>query len=186
MITLFYKDNDMKKIKKRLKRTVDNKLQYERYKKRILSNLRKYEDPILLEVSRDVDFETDKIDDVLALMGRVLSFSKTGVGLAACQIGYNLNIALIQDGDNRLFMINPEIIKESEDKSTLREGCLSYPGLELPISRSEEITVKFFDEKGKEQTNEYRGLTARIIQHEIDHLKGACQLYSVWKDNNNK
>ena len=95
-----------------------------------------------------------------------------GIGLAANQVGVLKRIIIVSDKGNILKMINPEIVEFSENKCMMEEGCLSIPQTYLPISRAETITVKYRDLKGKPHFEIYSGLTARIIQHEIDHLDG--------------
>ena len=95
-----------------------------------------------------------------------------GVGLAAPQIGINKQLAIVDIGDKRLIrLINPEII-ESEGIEIMEEGCLSIPGLYIPVKRAKRIKVKSLDENGRESNLEATGLLARAILHEIDHLKG--------------
>jgi len=101
-----------------------------------------------------------------------------GIGLAAPQVGKNIQLFLMKpDRDLRVF-INPEIIviKKSSIKKKktgkLMEGCLSLPHYYSPILRSYTLTLRFMDEKGETKVEEFKGLNAHIIQHEVDHLKG--------------
>ena len=96
-----------------------------------------------------------------------------GVGLAAPQVGVDLNVTVIdiEDGKNRFNLVNPEIIfREGVQKSS--EGCLSIPDFKETIDRAEKVVVKAFDEKGKEFIIEGTGLLSACLQHEIDHLNG--------------
>ena len=68
--------------------------------------------------------------------------------------------------------INPEIIGSSEELAVADEGCLSFPGLYVPVTRSAEVVVRFLDRNGQEQMLNAKGLLARAIQHELDHLSG--------------
>jgi len=103
-----------------------------------------------------------------------------GLGLAAPQVGVNerLIIANFQYGKKVgekfavVPLINPEIIEHSEEIMIGEEGCLSLPEIYAEVRRFQAITVKFLDEKGKEQILELEDLNARIVQHEIDHLDG--------------
>lgn len=98
-----------------------------------------------------------------------------GIGLAAPQIGENLNLAIIALDiyDVPAFpIINPKIISRSFKKTELEEGCLSLPGKFAMVKRPHKIKVKFFDRKGKAHKIKLEGMLAKVFQHEIDHLKG--------------
>lgn len=95
-----------------------------------------------------------------------------GVGLAANQCGLPYKIFVMGTGPNFMeVVINPRILSGSgEEKS--QEGCLSYPGLYLKVKRNTHIEVEYEDLKGVTKKVKYDGLTARIFQHEFDHLEG--------------
>jgi peptide deformylase len=92
-----------------------------------------------------------------------------GLGLAAPQVGVSdrILIANFQYGKKV-----GEIIAHSEEEVLGEEGCLSLPEFFAPVKRFADITVRFLDEKGREQIMELSDLNARIVQHEIDHLDG--------------
>lgn len=105
-----------------------------------------------------------------------------GCGLAAPQIGVSLRVVIV-DGDVvsdtyeylkgfRRTLINPEIIEESEEKTTYSEGCLSIPGVYCDVVRSKKMTVKYLDEDFKEVTEKFDNFACRMIQHEMSHLDG--------------
>lgn len=95
-----------------------------------------------------------------------------GVGIAAPQIGKNLQVAIVEvDEEDRFELINPEII-ESSGESVDVEGCLSIPHTYGTVKRADEITVRYFDREGEEMEVQAFGYLARAIQHEIDHLNG--------------
>lgn len=103
--------------------------------------------------------------------------SADGVGLAAPQVDVSRRIIVVKiKGGGRkvtiLAMFNPEILTWSEESSVMEEGCLSLPGLFLPVRRSVNITVRFWDERGETHTLKLSGLNARVVQHEVDHLDG--------------
>ena len=96
-----------------------------------------------------------------------------GLGLAAPQIGISTRIAVTEfDGVTRI-LINPRIISQS-GLDILEEGCLSVPGVQLPVERATEIHV---DTDGG--AFDASGMEARIVQHEIDHLDGILFLDRV-------
>ena len=78
----------------------------------------------------------------------------------------------IKKKKNPLFLINPQIISQSDNKSIYEEGCLSLPGHFAEIERPAECQIKFIDYHGKEKELRAEGLLATCIQHEIDHLNG--------------
>jgi methionyl-tRNA formyltransferase len=105
-----------------------------------------------------------------------------GLGLSGNQVGLNKRLFVFgyeptsrEDEVPQIPMTalcNPKIVKESKEKDVMAEGCLSLPGLELDIVRSAGITVEAQDLDGNPLHIKAKGLIARIIQHEIDHLNG--------------
>jgi peptide deformylase len=99
-----------------------------------------------------------------------------GVGLAAPQIGVPLQVAVVEaEKDQVHVLINPEITKR-EGEQPLDEGCLSVPGYWAQVNRSERVTVRARDLKGKEIRILGEGLLGQALQHEIDHLNGMLYL----------
>lgn len=113
------------------------------------------------------------------LMRRVLS-NHDGAGLAANQIGLDCRLLVVElknpgEGEDSLAFrafVNPEIIEFSQEKKSLDEGCLSVPQIELPIERASKIKFKAQDISGKKIKLTAKGVFARILQHEVDHLCG--------------
>lgn len=102
-------------------------------------------------------------------------YKSNGIGLAAPQVGVSLRIIVIDVSDYdgpKMALINPKIISKSQNREWEEEGCLSIPGLRAQVERSTKVRVRAQDLSGK--TNEFsaRGLFARAIQHELDHLDG--------------
>ena len=96
-----------------------------------------------------------------------------GVGLAAPQVGESIRVLVAEYEDEAVALVNPEIIKRSEDEELGTEGCLSIPGyVGDDVARALAVTVKARDPKGKEIRVKAEGWYARILQHEIDHLDG--------------
>ena len=99
-----------------------------------------------------------------------------GTGLAAPQVGYSLRCAVIdalQDDSAPIVLINPEYTFKSLETEVHEEGCLSFPDLHMDISRHKTVSVKAFDENGKEFAIENAcDLLSRALQHEIDHIDG--------------
>lgn len=128
-------------------------------------------EPVLKEKSKEVKVIDSNIRKTLKNMYEIMKRAD-GVGLAAPQIGIPLRLVVIDVGKGPIFMVNPEITWYSEDTVDFEEGCLSFPGVAINITRPEKVKVAFLDEKGKKNFLEADGLLARAIQHEVDHLDG--------------
>jgi peptide deformylase len=135
-------------------------------------------DPILRKISTPVeriDEEMRKLaDDMLETM-----YDAPGVGLAAIQVGVPLRLVVIDvadedEGEKRkpFILFNPEIVKLGEETRLHEEGCLSIPDVRIEIERPSELTLRYLDEKGKQQEIDADGLLASAIQHEVNHLDG--------------
>ncbi len=126
--------------------------------------------PVLRQRSDEVTTVTDEtrrfIDDLFETMD-----AAKGVGLAANQVGVAQRIAVIDADGQRFAMINPEIVA-AEGKVSGEEGCLSIPEVFADVNRAAKVTLQALDRDGKPFKLEAEGLTARAIQHEIDHLDG--------------
>jgi peptide deformylase len=118
---------------------------------------------------REIDAGVRKlVTDMIETM-----YAAPGVGLAAPQIGVPRAVIVFdaQDGEGARVLINPELV-ESDGDYEYEEGCLSVPGHYWPITRPEYVRARGLDLEGK--TVEYfgEGLLGRVLQHEIDHLRG--------------
>ncbi len=105
-----------------------------------------------------------------------------GCGLAAPQIGVSQRVVIV-DGDVvsdvydylkgfKRVIINPEILEESEEKTTYSEGCLSIPNLYCDVVRPAKITLRYYNEEFQEVTETLDKFAARMVQHELSHLDG--------------
>lgn len=112
--------------------------------------------------------------DIQALLPQMIEtmYQEKGVGLAAPQINRSIRLAVAEVDDQLYYFINPEITSYSQEKIVFEEGCLSLPGQFFPIVRSEEITLRYQNEKGLPKKLRATGFLAIVIQHEIDHLDG--------------
>ena len=134
-----------------------------------------YGNPILRKVCEHVkDFA--KLDAIIADMFDSM-YEAEGIGLAANQVGIDLNLFIIdithtEESDHTYTFINSSIIETSGDEKLFQEGCLSLPGIALDVLRPEKVKLKYqtLDEQWHE--DEFEGLLARAIQHEMDHLNG--------------
>lgn len=105
---------------------------------------------------------------------------KDGVGLAAPQVGILRRVVVIDVGEGKIELVNPEIIKTSGEQDG-QEGCLSCPGVWGDVVRPMKVTVKAQDRYGKEFKIKGQELLARAFCHEIDHLDGILFLDKMKK-----
>ena len=138
--------------------------------------------PVLRKVAEEIDVETyPNLKELIDNMFETLKHSE-GVGLAAPQVGlpirmFIIDLDVISDDEPQYkgyqhTFINPEIIEESEETTSMSEGCLSIPGINESVKRPEKVLVNYIDENGEEQERWLEGFEARVFQHEYDHLEG--------------
>ncbi len=129
------------------------------------------ENPILRQKGKKIHHFDATIPKLIDEMFETMHAAR-GVGLAAPQIALSLRILVAEFEDNKVALVNPEIVKaEGEELGT--EGCLSIPGyVGDNIRRATKVTVKAQDARGKPIKVRAEGWFARILQHEIDHLDG--------------
>lgn len=140
-----------------------------------------YGDTVLKKVAEGIspqsaDFDLKKlVADMYETM-----YNANGVGLAAPQIGMSIRVFIIDStlmhedetqGIKRAF-INPTLISETGEEWAYEEGCLSIPDILDKVYRKPDIVMHYFDEEGNEHEEAFTGLTARVMQHEYDHLEG--------------
>jgi peptide deformylase len=116
-------------------------------------------------------------------MIRALRESRTGVGLAGPQVGVMERAILVwpkRVGVPQV-MLNPQVLERGAETETASEGCLSYPGVYAGIERSKRVRVKWGSQHGNPRVTWFDGFTARIVQHEIDHLNGVCLVGDAWR-----
>lgn len=103
----------------------------------------------------------------------IATMKKTnGVGLAAAQVGVSYRIFTVDVENKVMVFINPEVKDFSDDKVPFEEGCLSVQKIWGPVIRPKKLTVKALNENGEPIKIRAKGLLARVIQHEMDHLNG--------------
>lgn len=129
-------------------------------------------DDRLRQVAEPIAQPTDVAITQLASDMIETMIANKGVGLAAPQIGQNLRLIIVTDGEQPIVMINPEIIKRSFGQTWGEEGCLSIPHVFGEVRRAKRITVRYTDLAGKVQNLATSDFTARVVQHEIDHING--------------
>ncbi|MBW3129649.1 MULTISPECIES: peptide deformylase [Hymenobacter] len=150
-------------------------------------------DPVLKARARDLpaDFSADELKQLVADMYDTMYYAH-GVGLAAPQIGKSVRLFVIdsapmvdEEDENgepvqleataqpvKRAFINPQIIHEEGEEWGFEEGCLSIPGVREMVYRQPVVTLRYEDENRQSHEETFSGMTARVIQHEYDHLEG--------------
>ena len=147
-----------------------------------------YGDPVLRKKCRTIDADYPKLKELISDMHETM-YGAYGVGLAAPQIGVPIRLFIVdtspfaedegfsEDEQKELaefkrVFINAEILEESGDDWAFNEGCLSIPHIREDVFRQPEITISYQDENFEKKTETFKGLIARVIQHEYDHIEG--------------
>ena len=140
-----------------------------------LAQVRTLGDPVLRESARPVEtFDSE----LAALSRRMIAVMRDapGIGLAATQLGVVKRMIVYQVDDDPVTLVNPRIVGASDDTEVLDEGCLSLPGVTVPVERPTLVRVRARDLRGRRLEYDAEDLEARVIQHEIDHLDGVLIL----------
>lgn len=128
---------------------------------------------ILRTPTKEVSFDDPNTDvPYLAISLMETLNTMNGLGLSANQVGKPYRMMAVNMGDKIWCMINPKVLSRSDKRTDYKEGCLSYPGLYLRIGRPDSIVVEFQAVGGEKVIQEFNGLTATVVQHELDHLDG--------------
>jgi len=132
-------------------------------------------DPRLTAPNAPVETFDQDLEDLIDEMFET-SWAAPGLGLAAPQIGVNLQLVVLdlsvgKDSKQKMILANPEII-EQEGRVSMEEGCLSFPGLYTTFVRPRSVRVRAQDAAGKWREIEGEELLAQALCHEIDHLNG--------------
>jgi peptide deformylase len=133
-------------------------------------------DPVLRDRARVVESFDNGLRKVAFRMIQIMR-DAPGIGLAAPQLGVQKRLIVYEvDDEEPRILVNPEITWTSEDAAELDEGCLSVPGVMVPVVRAAGIEVAGQDVHGEAVRFHTEGLKARVIQHEVDHLEGVLIL----------
>lgn len=140
-----------------------------------------YGDSILRKKASEITTDYPDLDILIANMFETM-YAAHGVGLAAPQIGLSIRLFIIDatsfaDDEPELksfkkIFLNAQVVDESGEKWVFNEGCLSIPEIREDISRQNTIRISYYDENWQQHEETYKGLVARIIQHEYDHIEG--------------
>jgi peptide deformylase len=148
-----------------------------------------YGHPVLRKECVDIDKDYPELDKLVADMWETMYYTN-GVGIAAPQVNRPVRIFVVDtvqlvegfdDEDREEFpdekgikqvFINAHVVETSGEPWSYNEGCLSIPKVREDITRPEHVRVKFVDEQFVEHEEDFYGITARVIQHEYDHIDG--------------
>ena len=132
--------------------------------------IKKHPNKILREKCTQVEKITNREKKLFDKMFFTMKYF-CGIGLAASQIGISKRLIVACVEERTIKLANPEII-DIRGSDNMVEGCLSIPDITVDIKRPFEVVVKGLNEKGGNTEIKINGLLARVLQHEIDHLKG--------------
>lgn len=131
--------------------------------------------PVLNQVCEPCNLKDKSLHKLAKQMVKMM-YKNNGCGLAAPQVGVTKRLVVIDCDDseepNPIIMVNPELVETKGEPVSDLEGCLSLPGISVPISRAPWSHVRFYDLDGEQWEIEGDGLLGRCLQHELDHLDG--------------
>ena len=141
-----------------------------------------YGHPVLRKETQDIDASYPNLKELVDNMYETM-YNADGVGLAAPQVGlvdriFVIDLSPLADEESPQYeglkktFINARIINRSGDVSSIEEGCLSIPGINESVPRPDTIEIEYLDENLEPHTETFSGFTARVIQHEYDHIDG--------------
>ena len=99
-------------------------------------------------------------------------YENNGIGIAANQVGVPYRVFAMRGQPQNFVCFNPRVVQPSAEEIILEEGCLSFPGLIVKVKRPRHVRVRFQTPNGDTRTETFIGMTARVFQHEMDHLEG--------------
>lgn len=134
---------------------------------------------ILTSKSVEVEEINDEIKNLIQDLKDTLN-STTGCGISAVQIGELKRICLIKINGQIKTLINP-VITKTRGEVEFREGCLSAPDVATTTKRAQKVWVDYIDENGRKRELADGGLCSIIVQHELDHFDGWCEVFNKLK-----
>ena len=130
-------------------------------------------DPVLTTPCQPFDFSNPPFDPIEFSKELVkFMYDNNGIGLAANQVGVPYRIFAMRGQPENFVCFNPKLVQPSEMTVELEEGCLTYKGLLVKITRPQHVRVRFTTPNNDVLTKQFTGMTARVFQHELDHLEG--------------
>lgn len=116
----------------------------------------------------------DQLDGLAPIVENMIEtmIDAHGIGIAANQVGHDMRLIVVDTKDGPKVFVNPRILYKSLLKERMEEGCLSVPGYWGTVNRARYIRFHAYTPRGKHVLMSARGLFARVMQHEIDHING--------------
>ncbi|MDY0340938.1 MAG: peptide deformylase [Coriobacteriia bacterium] len=128
--------------------------------------------PVLKRHAHEIDPATDQgLRELVRAMAETM-YAESGIGLAAPQVGVDKRVIVFDLEDRLAALCNPVIMEFSAETVVDEEGCLSVPGVNVPVERSRSVVCEGLTVEGSSVRIEADDLFARVLQHEIDHLNG--------------
>lgn len=146
--------------------------------KRVLVYENEEDRKILTQKSVETTVEESK--QLIEDLKDTLNASSNGCGISAVQIGELKKVCIIKHNGKEIVMINPKITRTRGEVDS-EEGCLSAPHLFGTFKRSQKVWCEYMDENGDIKEIAEGGLCSRIIQHELEHMDGWCEVFSLVK-----
>lgn len=132
--------------------------------------------PVLKSRAQEVDPAKDEtLRDLVRAMAETM-YDESGIGLAAPQVGVDKRVIVFDVDDRLAALCNPVITEFGSETCVDDEGCLSVPGITVPVERATRVVCSGQTLEGRQITLEAEDLLARVLQHEIDHLDGVLIL----------
>lgn len=128
--------------------------------------------PVLRTKGSNVGQVSKKVKKIIKDLKDTLQAEKTGVGLAAPQVGISLQIFVAKVRGKTITFIDPAIVHYSDETIVDQEGCLSLPDTWGDVRRAKKIIIEYTTEDSTRTKREFSDFSARIMQHEYDHLQG--------------
>lgn len=130
-------------------------------------------DPFLREVPEEFDFKNPQMDSEKIERQLIANMNHyRGIGLSANQIGIPIRAFAFYSDATPIVAFNPKLLDFSEQSTYVREGCISFPGLYFAVERAQGISTYYQNASGEEFSGNFVDLTARIFQHEMEHMQG--------------
>jgi peptide deformylase len=152
-------------------RQIEDEQELSRRQREARREIRVIGDPVLRERAHEVTEFDRSLRKFAKRMIRTMH-DAPGVGLAAPQVGVLQRLLVYDVHDDPQVLVNPMLDEYSDETEESEEGCLSVPGVTMPVERSVSVRVRGFDASGEPLDFRAEGFEARVIQHENDHLDG--------------
>lgn len=126
--------------------------------------------------SEEITDINDEIKTLAQDLIDTLNMTKTGVGISAIQIGVPKKMCVIKYNNEVYYMINP-VITRTRGEQIVNEGCLSAPDTFIDVTRAQKVWCEYTDLDGGRREISQGGLFSAIVQHELDHFEGGCEVF---------